>query len=117
MADWPNPDLRRKLERRFVHRASEVLAGRASLIGATQELLKLAFQLGLRKGDGIYDDLRLIASETARYPLANKRAFWADEALARLQPDIDRAEVWAREFGLNTCRSIVERYDSADQAS
>ena len=115
MSKWPNPDLRRKLERRFSHRATEVLAGRLTLIGATQELLRLAKQLGLTEGDTIYEDLRLIASETDRYPLGPERQFWAEEALAGLQPDIERAENWARGFGLDTCRAIVTRYSSASE--
>jgi hypothetical protein len=112
MSKWPNPDLRRKLERRFAHRATEVLAGRVTLIGATQELLKFAVQLGLQEGDSIYEDLLLIASETDRYPLGAEREFWAEEALVRLQPEIERAEGWARAFGLDTCRAIVARYAS-----
>jgi hypothetical protein len=110
MSKWPNPDLRRKLERRFAQRAADVLAGRVALIVANQAMLRLAIQLGLAEGDSIYDDLRLIASETDRYPLGPERQYWADEALDRLNPDIERAESWAREFGLRTCRRVVERY-------
>jgi hypothetical protein len=110
MTKWPNPDLRRKLERRFTRRATQVLAGDVALIDATQELFRLAIQLGLEEGDSIYDDLRLIASETDRLPLGQVRQFWAAEALKRLEPEIEHAEIWAREFGLDTCRSIVSRY-------
>jgi hypothetical protein len=117
MAKWPNPDLRRKLERRLVHCASEVLAGRRTLLGTIQEMLKLAYQLGMREGDTVYDDLRLISSESDRYPLGQERQFWAPEALVRLEPEITRTEGWAREFGLDTCRVIVQRFGVANAAS
>ena len=110
MAKWPNPDLRRKLERRLAARARDVLEDRIPLIVATQEMLKLALQLGLGEGDSVYDDLRLISSETDGYPLKQERELWDPQALAQLQPNIDRAEAWAREFGLQTCRTIVARF-------
>jgi hypothetical protein len=36
----------------------------------------------------------------------------APEALAKLQPEIERTEAWARELASPVCRSIIERFDA-----
>jgi hypothetical protein len=51
-----------------------------------------------------------IVSETDALPTGETRALWQPAALAALQPEIDRKEVWAREFGEPHCRSPVERF-------
>jgi hypothetical protein len=81
-----------------------------TLVASAQRLLTLAHQLGLEAGDPIYDDLRRIGSETQHLPLGSERTYWDSEALRGKDAAIERAESWAREFGLNTCRLITERF-------
>ena len=108
--NWPNPELRAKLARQAAALASSVLDDRASLVASTQRLHKLCWQLGLRDDDPIMRDLVLISSETDHLPLGPERQYWAPDALAEKDVQIVRAETWAREFGLETCREIVRRF-------
>jgi len=40
------------------------------------------------------------------------RAHWRAAALDALQPEIDKKEAWARQFGEPYCRNLVERFSS-----
>jgi hypothetical protein len=59
----------------------------------------------------------LIDSETDTLPFGEVRLLWAPEALARLQPDIDRAERWARDVGHVHCQKLIERFGAADRGA
>lgn len=54
-----------------------------------------------------------IASETDAYPFGETRLLWNPDSLARLQPEIDQAEQWAREVGEWHCRKLIERLGPA----
>jgi hypothetical protein len=111
---WPNPELRAKLARQAVALARSVLGSRAPLVASTQRLQKLCWQLGLRDDDPIMRDLLLISSKTSHLPLGTERQAWASDALAEKDVQIAHAEIWARDFGLETCREIVRRFKAAD---
>ena len=51
-----------------------------------------------------------IASETDTLPIGAIRQRWSPEALAKLQPEIDRAEKWASEFGRAKCQWLIDRF-------
>jgi len=57
-----------------------------------------------------------IDSETDTYPFGEVRLLWSPEALANLQPEIDRAELWARGVGHAHCRRLVERFRNGSRA-
>jgi hypothetical protein len=44
-----------------------------------------------------------------------KKGHWAPEALANLQPEIERLEKWARDFGEPSCQRIIDRFGSECQ--
>jgi hypothetical protein len=54
-----------------------------------------------------------IVSETDSLPIGNERQRWSAEALVRLQPEIDRAERWAQEFGRLSCERLIRRFVAA----
>jgi hypothetical protein len=51
-----------------------------------------------------------INSESDRLPLGEVRRHWQPEALAKLQPEIDSTEKWAREIASQHCQRIIERF-------
>lgn len=42
-------------------------------------------------------------------PFGDVRKLWVPAALEKLQPEIDRAEQWARETGLVHCENLIKR--------
>jgi len=107
---WPNPDLRRKLERQVSALATSMLEGRVPILPNAQRMSRLLFKLGLRDDDRAKAAFSAIVSKTAHLPIGRERQFWAPSALARKDVEIAEAEVWARELALEACREIVQRY-------
>jgi hypothetical protein len=53
----------------------------------------------------------LIDSETESIPIGDAaRRLWAPEALAKLEPDIERSQKWASEVGRQKCLNLVNRF-------
>jgi hypothetical protein len=53
-----------------------------------------------------------IDSCTDALPLGEARSLWRQDALDRLQPEIDKAEDWARGLGSERCRNLIRRFGS-----
>ena len=51
-----------------------------------------------------------IDSETDDLPIGDVRKYWSKEALDKLDPEIKKAEEWAKNFGLKECESLVRRF-------
>jgi hypothetical protein len=107
---WPNPDLRKKLERQVSALATSMLQGREPILPNAQRMSKLLFQLGLRDDDRVSAAFSAILSETDHLPIGPERAYWAPSALARKDDEIAEAEAWARGPALKACQEIVQRY-------
>ncbi len=75
------------------------------------------FQLQVERTDPIMEHLMLIACETNTLPLGAERQYWDERALEQKDRDIARAELWAREFGLDTCLRITQRFGHDDRAT
>ena len=78
----------------------------------TNELRKLG---RLRFDADLENDPDLIAfvgidSETDALPLGEIRKLWNPDALKNLQPEIDKAEMWAQNFGRSHCERLVKRF-------
>ena len=73
--------------------------------------------LGLRAGIADRDqDLMkflVIDSETEALPIGKMRELWDPDALERLQPEIARAEAWAKKVGTPACRNLIRRFGGA----
>jgi hypothetical protein len=101
---------------------SEMLAARRMIFDAATDMLagNLSYIEGARKIAGARFAARLendadllpfvgIDSETDALPFGQMRALWQAAALDALGSEIERAEAWARQFGVAHCRSLVER--------
>jgi hypothetical protein len=91
--------------------AKAMLAGETSFLSGSRKINALRFPARL---DHDQDVIPFVAidSETDALPLGPVRAHWNADALRRLEPEIERAEIWAREFGSEACRKLVERFAS-----
>ncbi len=111
MGQWPNPELRAKIQRQVVALAQAILDGQEPLVPNAQRMTKLLYWLGLEPStDEDITDFRLIVSETDALPLGSERQYWEPAALAEKDREIVQAEAWARKFGLDTCRRLVQRF-------
>jgi hypothetical protein len=105
---------------------SEMAAARRAILQAAQEMLagKLAYIEGARTihasrwaakvgdRDSDLEPFAGIVSETDALPTEQTRPLWQAAALERLQPEIDRLEAWAKQFGEPHCRNLIERFSS-----
>ncbi len=85
----------------------------------------MSFIAGSRLINGLRFDAKLendpdvlpfvgIDSETDTLPIdENIRRLWAQSALEKLAPEIERAEAWACKFGTPHCQSLIDRFKRA----
>lgn len=106
-----------------MNNASDVEAARFEIVATVRRMLNgtLSFVEGARQITAFLDAARLdycdhtvapfvaIDSETDTLPFGDVRGLWAPAALERLQPEIDRAEQWARTTGLVYCEDLIKR--------
>lgn len=105
----------------YVHavRQQIVATAQAMLDGETTYLLGARKLAGLQHGAEVKDDdadfvmFVVIASDSDDFPLGSVRDRWDKQALAQLQPEIDRAEAWAREHTQSVCAKLIARFGKA----
>jgi hypothetical protein len=103
------PDVE-QARRAIAETARAMLAGRTPFIEGARSLIHLRWIAKLPEFD---EDMLVfvgIDSETDALPLGPVRQHWAPTALDQLQPEIDRAERWARDFGTAAGGRLVERF-------
>lgn len=100
-------------QREIGNTAEAMLSGATSFIEGARQIRRLGYQIGLRDDADIVVFVA-IDSETDALPFGALRRMWNAEALAKLQPEIDRAEVWAREVGLEACERLARRFGGRD---
>ena len=76
-----------------------------------RRLAALRFEAAVREDDEDFMAFVAIDSETDEFPLGRVREEWSEEVLDRLQPEIDDAIVWARNFGDAACDALSRRFD------
>ena len=89
--------------------AQQMLAGDLSYIEGSRTILAVLPEARI----GNMDEFMAFAginSETDKFPFGDVRKRWQPEALTRMQPELDRAEQWAKAFGEPACRAVIERF-------
>jgi hypothetical protein len=98
-----------RTKEKLAETAQALLSGKIPAIEGAREILRLWYQAGLPPDDDDITPFVAVDSETDALPLGRVRELWAPDALAKLQPEIDRAEQWARETILPHCERVIER--------
>lgn len=98
----------------MVATARAMLRGELSFIEGARRISSLRYRVGVEDFDEDMLPFVAIDSDTDTYPFGETRLLWNSEALAKLQPEIDRSEQWAREVGHEHCKNLVERFGTAD---
>jgi len=107
MSDAPKSE---KARLDIVAAARFMLDGTLSFIEGARRIIGRQPDAGLADFDEDIIPFVVIASETDIYPIGAVRLLWAPDALARLQPGMDRAEQWARDFGQVHCKKLIKRF-------
>lgn len=81
------------------------------LEGAVQMLAIKNRLSGVADRDPDFDVFVAIQSETDHLPLEAQRQLWSPTALVELEPEIRRAEEWAKSFAPSACRSLIARFN------
>ncbi|STQ91121.1 DUF2489 domain-containing protein [Iodobacter fluviatilis] len=87
-----------------------MLSGEIGFIEGAIELASLRHEAAVEENDPDFMAFVVIASETDSLPIGTSRELWSKEALAKHQPEIDAAIVWAKKVGLAACQSLAGRF-------
>jgi hypothetical protein len=101
---------REKARREVVEAARRMLAGTLAYIEGARLIAHLFWDAEIDQFDPDILPFVGIDSETDALPLGKYRQGWAAEALAKLQPEIDRAEEWARGYAHVACEGLIRRF-------
>lgn len=101
MSDWARREIGKI--------ANAMLSGSLSFIEGSRQLWELGLGEDLER-DADLQVFLLIDSETDALPMGELRKLWNADALAKLQPELDRAEEWARSVGLSACERLAQRF-------
>lgn len=95
---------------------SAILCEEMDAIPGACILNRLRFELlpegatGWLKTDEDFDPFVAIDSETDHLPVAWERRNWSAEALAEKDPEVTKAERWAKELAKPACKKLIERF-------
>ena len=103
-----------KARRAIFEAAQDMLAGRLTYIEGARKIVAAWRESKLDERDVDFLGFIGIDSETEALPLGKMRAHWQAAALEALQPEIDRMEAWARQFGEPNCHNLVARFSSGE---
>lgn len=87
-----------------------MLDGRLSFLIGSRRLAALRHETDTAADDTDFMVFVAIDSETDALPLGAVREHWDQSALARLEPEIKKAEYWASTVGADACRSLIARF-------
>jgi hypothetical protein len=94
--------------------ARAMLDGELSFIEGGRRIAMLRLYANLPEFDEDLVAFVAIDSETDTLPFGAARLLWNPDSLAKLQPEIERSERWARDVGEKHCRRLVERFEPTD---
>ena len=87
-----------------------MLDGQLSFLIGSRRLAALHHEIDAADDDADFLIFVAIDSDTDALPLGAVREHWDQDALARLEPEIEEAELWATNVGTDACRSLIARF-------
>ncbi|GGC77306.1 hypothetical protein GCM10011396_25580 [Undibacterium terreum] len=94
----------------IVKTAMAMQSGEMSYLLGARKLDALRHEASVKNDDEDFMVFVAIASDTDDFPLGTVREYWDKDALAKLQPEIDAAETWAREHSEHICAKLIRRF-------
>jgi hypothetical protein len=91
--------------------AQAMLSGAIDYLEGARRIASLRFSADLDIDSDVTPFIG-IDSETEALPLGPVREYWHCSALEKLQPEIERAEAWARKFGHSAAERLAIRFSN-----
>lgn len=92
--------------------ARSMMSGELPFVEGAVQVLRLESQVGgVGDHDQDFSAFVVIESETDHLPLKAQRHLWAPEALARFEPELEKAQQWAESFAPEACANLVARFN------
>lgn len=98
------------IRQQAVDTARAMLERQASFLAGARKLATLRHDAEVDDNDPDFTVFVAIESNTDELPIGAVRAHWHEDALARLEPEIEAAEAWAFEQGAAACASLIARF-------
>lgn len=95
---------------RLVVVCQSMLSGKISFLEGAVEVCSLRDTIEVSADDPDLRAFIVICSETDHLPLANIQHRWSAQALERLRPEIDHAEIWAKSIATEACENLIRRF-------
>ena len=90
--------------------ATAVLEGSMPMLEGCHLLDELVTDVDVPGEDQDFRIFNLIQSETDSLPIGQAREYWAPDALARIEPDIQAATAWAKPIAIPALQSVIVRF-------
>lgn len=89
----------------------EMLEKKLTFIEGASKILALKDNIGgVSDGDIDFDAFVAIVSETDHLPLHEQRDLWSSSALAKLESEFYKRELWASKFATEACQNLITRF-------
>jgi hypothetical protein len=98
------------IRQQVVDTARAMLERKTSFLAGARKLVALRHDAGAADNDPDFMVFVVIESDTDALPIGTVRDRWNQHALARLEPEIQAAETWARDDGAAACASLIARF-------
>jgi hypothetical protein len=107
------------------------IAARNQLVQVVQAMLnrqktffegaKVVFELrsqigGVSESDPDFNAFVAIYSETDHLPYEAQRHLWSPDALAKLESEYEKTELWAASFAQEACENLLSRFCDGNEA-
>jgi hypothetical protein len=92
----------------------QMLAGELSFFEGAIQVCALRSALQVSDSDSDILSFIAIGSETDHLPPKHVQPHCSSSMLERLQPEFDKAELWANSFAVQACRNLIERFADHD---
>ena len=105
-----NEEFARSVRWQVVSTARAMLEGQLSFLLGSRRLAALRHETDAALYDEDFLVFVAIDSQAGALPLGAVREHWDQDALARLESEIEETEQWASTVGVNACRSLIARF-------
>src|SRR6266516_1936550 len=96
--------------KRVTDLAAAILSASADVLEASIQIHSLRQRLDVPEQDEDFEAFSLVVSETDTLPIGSQRQFWAEDALARKEPEMAHAREWALSVVEHACCNLIERF-------
>ena len=92
-----------------------MLKNQRSFFGGAKIVFELRSQIGGgSESDPDFNAFVAIHSETDHLPYEAQRHLWSPDALAKLESEYEKTELWAASFATEACENLLKRFGGRD---